>query len=334
MTGASIAERVMSPWSLLFVGALALPASAALAEPRAPVSQDPKSSKRSEGALVHGKRHGSWRTHHPNGKLALAAEYRNGVPEGRWTSYYDTGRAAVVADFKAGVLERAANTPFGFLPDGTSWPRGAGLLLCYEGAPCVDVLAHIDFDTLPPLNPPSCPESPSGKFTPLARASWRPVLDGATAAWPPNRGGDIPGPLSCIKSVRVACAPDLDGLPGREVLAEVSYRLLLNSEKDCSTTDIANAWDMVAVVALSPPEAGRTAWRPRGVVGYPQCNADVCPSHDTITGFALLPSGETGIRVTMLMTGGECLRDVRDEIRTLNGRAFLPLATKILRPCP
>jgi hypothetical protein len=240
----------------------------------------------------------------------------------------------VVADFKAGVLERTPSTPLGFLPDGASWPRGKRLLLCYEGSPCVHVLAHLDFDTLPPLNPASCPESPSGKFTALARASWRPFLDGAKAAWPPNRGGDIPGPLSCIKSVRVACAPDLDGLPGREVLAEVSYRILLNSVKDCATTEIVDAWDMVAVVALSPPEAGRTAWRPRGVVGYPQCNADVCPSHDTITGFVLLPSGETGVRVSVLSTGGECLRDVREEIRTLSGHEFLPVAGKVVQPCP
>jgi hypothetical protein len=50
-------------------------------------------------------------------------------------------------------------------------------------------------------------------------------------------GGEIPGPAPapCITQIRLSCAPELNGRPGSDLLAEVSYRLLLNSEKNCAT---------------------------------------------------------------------------------------------------
>jgi hypothetical protein len=81
-------------------------------------------------------------------------------------------------------------------------------------------------------------------------------------AWPANPGGgESPGPARapCITQIRLSCAPELNGRPGSDLLAEVSYWLLLNSEKNCATKALFDAWDMKAVVALSPPAADRDA---------------------------------------------------------------------------
>jgi hypothetical protein len=58
--------------------------------------------------------------------------------------------------------------------------------------------------------------------------------------------------------------------------------------------------------------------------------ADVCPGYDTITGFALLPSGEVGIRVRKRLTGGDCRDEQVEEIRMLGERGPMTLAAKYL----
>jgi hypothetical protein len=58
--------------------------------------------------------------------------------------------------------------------------------------------------------------------------------------------------------------------------------------------------------------------------------ADVCPGHDTITGFVLLPSSEIGIRVRTWLNRGECRDEQWDEIRTLGGRGPTTLVAKEL----
>jgi hypothetical protein len=280
-----------------------------------------------------GKREGPWSTHHPNGKLALQANYRRGLPEGRWTSFYDNGHPAIVVSFRRGIVDLAPSAFAGFSPDGTPWPTGAKLLPCNPEGPCTNPLEHLDFESLPPVVSDACPESAPGQSRPLPRTSWPPVLDAIKRAWPANPGGgEIPGPerSPCITQIRLSCAPNLDGLPDRDILAEISYRFLLNSEKNCATKNLLDVWDMKAVVTLSPPAADRKTWKPRGIVGYPQCMADVCPGYDTITGFVLLPSGEVGIRVRMTLTGGECRDEKWEEIRTLGKRGPTTLAARKL----
>lgn len=153
-------------------------------------------------------------------------------------------------------------------------------------------------------------------------------------AWPTDAGGGaIPGPGACVDSIRLACARDVDGDASAEVLAEVAYRIVFGSQRDCRAKSSEPSWSMNAIVALSPPTSGQPGWQAKGVVAYPQCNADVCPGSDTLVGFVMLPSGETAVRVSIDSGGGDCAETEYEDIRMLAHGAWKTLARRTTRAC-
>jgi hypothetical protein len=303
------------------------------------------------GSFDRGKRNGRWLSYHAsgaareeaeyaddmlfgarrrwfdNGKVALDSSYQRGLPEGPWRTFYDNGQLAVALSFRAGIPELLPGTPSGFSPEGKPWPPGSP----HSPSPTASRLSQLDMESLPPVNAPPCSLSTYARNG-LARSAWGPILTGVKSAFLPDRGGGaIIGPSQCVDRVALSCAPDLDGVTGDEVLAEVSYHVPMGG-RGCHQHR-SEAWDMRVVVALSPPTATRKTFEPRGIVGYPVCNSDVCPGHDTPTGFVRLPSGENAIRMAIVSGAGDCGHTERDEIRTLHGSEWVSVAEKTTRTC-
>jgi hypothetical protein len=315
-------------------------------------------SRKQMGKFLLGKREGAWLSYHRNGVIseqagyeggslqgprrrwfegggaALESTYRGGVPDGAWTSFYDDGHAAVVLAFRAGRVQHTRGSVEGYLPDGQRWPSTVHHAICTGPAPCGTPLEKMEFDSLPPLLAEPCATSPMAASRQLPRGAWLPVLEAAKRAWPTDAGGGtVPGPGACVDQLTVTCAPNLDGVPGPEVLAEISYRILVSAGRDCSTAQKSDAWEMRAVVALSPPEAAGARWRTRGLVGYPRCTADVCRGDERLDGFVWLPGGHAGVRIAVTSSGGACGFEEWKEIRTLREGAWMPVLRETSRRC-
>ena len=305
-------------------------------------------ARKEEGEMVGGKRQGRWREFFPSGRMAeeavyedgklhgsrrrlfdtgkpaLEARYEHGAPVGAWTAYYDNGRPAMKLTFPGGTGER-------FLPSGEPWPKGEKLESCAGRLKCASRLEQMDFDSLPPAITGACPHG-DPKWRAWSRGAWKPLLAGARRIWTEAEGNEY-SPRSCVESVAVSCAPDLDGDGGDEVLATISYRILLNGEQRCHAKDSNGYWDMTALVALSPPAAGASEWVPKGLVGYPRFTADNGGAETEVTGFVRLPSGEVGLRVDRTLGGGDCDREESRGILVLRGREWEPVFDQTIVAC-
>lgn len=158
--------------------------------------------------------------------------------------------------------------------------------------------SSLDPERLPRLTPAPCREGGTTAFRAAPRDRAEAILDAIRRAWP-EREPYVP--RTCIGAVRTRCAPDLDGKPGNEVLAEVPHRVLVDGVNDSGApvrgtcTSKEWAWDQTLLVALTPPAADGGEWTCLGVVGYSVNAAGEGGTTIRIDDFVRLPDGRTGV---------------------------------------
>jgi hypothetical protein len=279
-----------------------------------------------ESTWEAGTRHGPRRRFFDNGKPALDARYRRGMPTGPWTTYYDSGQPAMTATFSAN-----GSASESFLPDGSVWPPSRKLEANADGSVAASSpLQHLDIASLPPELPKACPEGGKSRGRSLPLRTWKPVLAAAVKASQPDAEYS---PNGCPQTVRVSCAPDLDGDGTAEVLAEIEHRVLLNEKTDCHTKASNDVWEITSVVALSPPGVGRPGWAPKGLIGYKRYDAGEGGATISLEGFVRLPSGEIAIAVRYHWGGGDCDGGESEALLVLRAGRWVAAARKTLQEC-
>ena len=296
--------------------------------------------RKEEGAFAKGQRQGAWRVYHPNGKLAdestfeadklhgprrrffasgkasLDATYEHGSPVGKWTAYYDNGQTALVATFPGTSVQ-------GWRMDGTPWPTDARVSPCRDRK-CTSPIEHIEMDSLPPVFPAQ--DCPAAGVVP--RGSWKPILSAVRRHWE-GEASYVPG---CVSQVTLLCAPDLDGVPGTEALAQIDYHILINGESNCATKRLDNMWQMSVLVALSPP-GQRANWSVRGFVGYPRFEADNGGTETSVLGFVRLPSREVALHTSDYSDPGDCGPGTFENVVVLRKGKWEGVAGRVIHAC-
>jgi hypothetical protein len=175
-------------------------------------------------------------------------------------------------------------------------------------------LEELDLDHLPSVTPAQCSEGGAGVSRPALPAVRKAVLQTIQAGWP-EQDDYSPRGCKCMGLVQVACGPDLDGAPGNEVLAEVSYRIpqegVSETESPLRPTCSSNERvDQTVVVALSPPAPDRPGWTLLGVVGFSVRGAGEGGTVIKRKRFLRLPDGTTGIYARAFTPGFTDQNDV------------------------
>ena len=295
--------------------------------------------QRQEGEFVHGARVGIWRTFHRSGALAEEAHYDHGALHGPRHRFFESGRPSLDANYNHGLatgswrafydreppnLALTAAVVHGkelqefaaFTPDGAPWPSNRKLANCSVGTECSAPLALLDLNALPGVFPEPCPMGgASGRARSVPANQFSPIIVAARKAWD-RPGAEIPSlaPAGCVEAIRLSCAPDLDGAPGAELLAEIQYYIYRTG---CSSPEPNGlSWSpSLAIVALSPAKAG-SGWKEHGLLGYRAFSAAGIEGGASmgIAGFYRLPSGETAVRARESLDAGDCGGGVFDHL--------------------
>jgi hypothetical protein len=187
----------------------------------------------------------------------------------------------------------------------------------------------LDPTALPAVRPGPCAAVGRGKVRRVLSVSERgPLLEAARAAWE----ADWMAPIGCVEQVSVSCAPDLDGTPGPEVVAEIRY---LAGTEDCATARRRGVSSTHALLAFVPPSPDSSAWHSLGLIGYSRFDVGgvESPATTEITGFVRLPDDRTALRVTRANDGADCSGQRSVDILGASDGALTELATKELRGC-
>lgn len=171
---------------------------------------------------------------------------------------------------------------------------------------------HLDLDSLPTVTPETCSGGGHGRFIARPRSLWKPILDVVRRGWPEDE--PYP-PRTCVTAVRTLCGPDLDGSPGAELLAELSYRVPqegISETSDplhpaCGSNDRV---DQTVVIALSPSAPGDGSWKLLGAVGFSVRSAGEGGTVIRFKRFVRLPDGSTGLYARALTVGFTAQDDV------------------------
>jgi hypothetical protein len=316
----------------------------------------PSGVRRRDGRFASGKRHGEWREFHPNKRLAelahyerdqlhgqrqrffpngrksLEASYEHGAPSGDWRAFYDQPEPNLAL---RGVYRRGKEAkPFeGFSLDGSRWPNTTPIQPCQAArGPCDPALDALDLEALPAALPRPCSWG-TGRDLPASQRAW--VARAAVDAWPPLIEGAITmAPTGCVERITLSCAPDLDGKAGGEVLAKIQYRIYL---QDCGPVPegVFEPSPSVAVVVLSPPGRGSTAFRARGLVGYESFSAGGIEQGSLLDGtqFVQLPNGQTALRSLETTDAGDCGYERVDVLFMVRDAEVVTVASHTLNEC-
>lgn len=166
-------------------------------------------------------------------------------------------------------------------------------------------LDELNFDGLPPVAAAACAGGGHKAFVPQPRSLWAPIVNAVRSAWPER---DEYPPNSCIRGVRTRCAPDLDGKPGTELLAEISYRLVQDGVPErerplrpsCASDQRV---PQAVVVALSPPTPERREWLSLGIVGYAVRGIGEGGTVIRLKRFVRLPQGAVAVHARAFTEG-------------------------------
>jgi hypothetical protein len=246
--------------------------------------------RRQEGEFVHGARAGIWRTFHPSGALAEEAHYDHGALHGPRRRFFESGRPSLEANYNHGIatgswrafydrespnLALTAAVVHGkelrefaaFTPDGAPWPINRKLANCPVETECSAPLALLDPNALPAVSPEPCPMGGAlGHARRVPANQVRSIIVAAREAWG-KPDPEIPSlaPMGCVDAIWLSCAPDLDGAPGAELLAEIEYYIY---RPECSSPEPNGlSWSpSLAIVALSPAKPG-SGWKAHGLLG-------------------------------------------------------------------
>ncbi len=136
-----------------------------------------------------------------------------------------------------------------------------------------------------------------------------------------------------MEAIRLSCAPDLDGAPGAELLAEIEYYIY---RTECSSPEPNGlSWSSsLAIVALSPAKAG-SDWKAHGLLGYRAFDASGIEggARLEIAGFSRMPSGETAVRARALTDAGDCGGGVVDQLLLLSSDDWRVVAARTVNGC-
>ena len=217
---------------------------------------------------------------------------------------------------------------------GTSVPQsGAGLPVASARSRVEEPLAQatLDPEALPALLPEACPWG-RGRNVPANQRA--PVLQALRDAWPKVEPPTPSlGPVGCVESIKLSCAPNLDDAAGAEVLAEVQYRIY---QADCASASAKQVSPTTAVVALSPSKSGSPAWGSRGLIGYRSFDALGIEGTSHIEGdigFVRLPNGEAAVRLLVSTDGGDCSGRRVDHIVLLRDGAWSTVTSRTINEC-
>lgn len=315
--------------------------------------------RRQEGEFVHGARAGVWRTFHPSGALAEEAHYERGALHGSRRRFFESGRPSLEANYNHGVasgswqafydceppnlaltasvaLGKALQEVAAFTPDGAPWPINRKLANCPVEAECNAPLALLDLNALPAVFPEPCPMGGASGHARRAPANqFRPIIVAAREAWgkPDPETPSSLAPTGCVEAIRLSCAPDLDGAPGAELLAEIQYYIY---RPECSSPEPNGlSWSSsLAIVALSPAKAG-SGWKAHGLLGYRAFSALGVESGALIetAGFRRMPSGETAVRVRASTDAGDCGGRVVDQLILPANDDWRVVAARTINEC-
>jgi MORN repeat variant len=313
--------------------------------------------RRQEGEFVHGAREGTWRTFHPNGALAEEARYEHGALDGLRRRFFESGRPSLEASYDHGIatgrwrafydgeppnLALTVSVAHGnelqelsaFLPDGMPWPSNQKLANCPVGSECNAPLALLDLNALPPVSPEPCLVGGApGHARRVPGNQFKPIIDAAREAWgKPAPGTSSLAPMGCVEGIQLSCAPDLDGAPGSELLAQIAYRTYRTK---CESPDPDGPSSPTqAIVTLSPATAG-SAWKAHGLLGYRDFNASGLEGPPLIEarGFCRIPSGEIAVRARESTTAGDCSGGVVDQLLLLGKEDWTVVAAQTLNAC-
>jgi hypothetical protein len=155
----------------------------------------------------------------------------------------------------------------------------------------------VDFERLPVVQAPTCKYGDNGKWLAQPRTNWAPIAESVVRSWHPGEGY---APDSCAYLVRTLCAPDLDGQPGDEVIAEIRYRVprltigeLPSERLSCASKKRV---EKGVLVALSPPNSERAEWTFVASLGHTITGPEVESGYSlAINHFVQLPRGGRGV---------------------------------------
>ena len=68
---------------------------------------DDNCNLKEKGEYLNCKKHGTWRSYHPNGKIQAIATYRNDKRDGKWKFYKENGDLEAILVFNNNKRERA-----------------------------------------------------------------------------------------------------------------------------------------------------------------------------------------------------------------------------------
>lgn len=298
-----------------------------------------------EGEFALGERQGTWREYHRNGALAEEAHYEQGQLQGLRRRFFESGRPSLEATYESGAATGTWRTFYdsvtpqvaltvsmnggreegpltGYFPDGSPWPADPTHAACAAFETCSFPAQQLDFEALPPVH---CPhETPHA--VPLDR--WAPLLKAARAAWSSR---DFKVPRGCVEAIKLSCAPDLDGVGGGDVLAEISYRI---RSPDCAFARKHDILQSRALLALSPLVGDPGSWRTLGFIDYLELDDPDAesPYPKSFAGFMRFPDGGIGLRICLSGRAEDCRRNdnsenlmmlVRGEFSTIGRRSNL-----------
>lgn len=258
-----------------------------------------------------GYREGSRRRFYDSGRKSLEAQYAHGDPVGLWNAFYDNDsvQPALVASCKGDANPQLVA---GFLPDGTPWNQHHSFADCLDSKACGTPLHGLDIEALPRVLVQHCAYH---RNQVVPRSHWARVLRESGILWTSalvEGQGDL-APTGCVEGISIlACAVDLDGSKGSEVIAELRYRAYA---PDCKYAWLHRIGPTQALAILSPPRVGESNWHSFGTIGYRRFDAAgvESPEPASIIGFVLLPHGGTGVRTCESRHLGECLSRPRTE---------------------